>query len=109
MVLGYWAHFVMGKGYEEVEEGPKSDYREINVREMFVSLFQNPQLIILILADLTKWCVKFVTAAAAIYYFRDAMGNPGLMAVYMLCINIAAIIGSYVTRYLTQSLPTAPP
>lgn len=104
MVLGYWAHFVMGKGYEEVEEGPKSDYKRINVREMFVSLFQNPQLIILILADLTKWCVKFVTAAAAIYYFRDAMGNPGLMAVYMLCINIAAIIGSYVTRYLTQKL-----
>lgn len=104
MVLGYWAHFAMGKGYEEPEEGPKADYKRVNVREMFVSLFQNPQLIILILADLTKWCVKFVTAAAAIYYFRDAMGNPGLMTGYMLCINLAAIIGSYVTRYLTQKL-----
>ena len=106
MVVGYWAHFAMGKGYEEPEEteGPKAGYQRVNIKEMFASLFQNPQLIILILADLAKWCVKFVTAASAIYYFRDAMGNPGLMTIYMLCINLAAIVGSYITRYLCAKL-----
>ena len=106
MVVGYWAHFAMGKGFEEPEpaEGPKAGYKKINIKEMFVSLFQNPQLIILILADLAKWCVKFVTAASAIYYFRDAMGNPALMTGYMLCINLTAIVGSYITRYLCAKL-----
>ena len=105
MVVGYWAHFAMGKGYEDPEpEGTVNNYKKINVQEMFVSLFQNPQLILLLLADLAKWCVNFVTAASAIYYFRDAVGNPGLMAGYLLCTNIAAIIGSYVARYLCQKL-----
>ena len=49
--------------------------KKISIADMFKSLFQNPQLIILMLADLAKWCVKFVTAASAIYYFRDAAGN----------------------------------
>ena len=46
----------------------------------------------------------FAAAAAAIYYFRDAMQNPGLMTPYLLAIGLAAIVGSYATRYLAKSL-----
>ena len=72
---------------------------------MFKSLFQNPQLIILMLADLAKWCVKFVTAASAIYYFRDAAGNPGLMVPYALCIALAAMVGAYIVRFWVKAMP----
>lgn len=58
------------------------------IPEMFASLFQNPPLMVLMLADLAKWCVKFVTAASAIYYFRDAMEIRGLMAPYLLSVAI---------------------
>lgn len=106
MVLGYYAHFKMTEGYEEIETENASAAKKnkISVAEMFKSLFANPQLIILMLADLAKWCVKFVTAASAIYYFRDAAGNPGLMTPYALCIALGAIVGAFLTRYMVQKL-----
>ncbi len=103
MVVGYFAHFKMTEGYEEIETADaKRQVNKVNIPEMFRSLFQNPQLLILMIADLAKWCVKFVTAASAIYYFRDAMGNPGYMTPYTLLIAIGAILGAYSVRYLVK-------
>ena len=107
MVVTYFAHFKMTEGYEEIETetaGKKNDKTKITIREMFASLFQNPPLMVLMLADLAKWCVKFVTAASAIYYFRDAMGNPGLMTTYLLCVAIGAIIGAFSMRYIAKAI-----
>ena len=105
MVVGYYAHFKMTEGYEEIETGEnKGKASKVSIPDMFKSLFQNPPLMILMAADLAKWCVKFVTAAAAIYYFRDAMGNPGLMVPYALAIALGAIVGSFATRYFAKSL-----
>lgn len=107
MAVGYFAHFKMTDGYEEIEDASHAKAAQTNktsIPEMFRSLFQNPQLLVLMIADLAKWCVKFVTAASAIYYFRDAMGNPGYMTVYTLSIAIGAIIGAYVVRFLVQKL-----
>lgn len=105
MALGYFAHFKMTDGYEEIEDASHAKAAKTNktsIPEMFRSLFQNPQLLILMIADLAKWCVKFVTAASAIYYFRDAMGNPGYMKGYAFSIAVGAIIGAYVVRFLVQ-------
>ena len=107
MVVTYFAHFKMTEGYEKIETetaGKKNDKTKITIREMFASLFQNPPLMVLMLADLAKWCVKFVTAASAIYYFRDAMGNPGLMTTYLLCVAIGAIIGAFSMRYIAKAI-----
>ena len=71
---------------------------------MFASLFKNPPLMVLMLADLAKWCVKFVTAASAIYYFRDAAGNAGLMTSYTLCVSLGAIVGAFAMRYIAKKL-----
>ena len=106
MVLTYFAHFKMTDGYEDIEtEGAtKAQKNKATVGEMFKSLFQNPQLIFVIIADLAKWCVKFVTAASAIYYFRDAAGNAGLMVPYALAIAIGAIVGAYSMRYIAGKI-----
>lgn len=108
MVVTYFAHFKMTEGYEEIETGEQqargNDKTKVSVPEMFASLFQNPPLMVLMLADLAKWCVKFVTAASAIYYFRDAMGNPGLMSIYTLSVSLGAIIGAFAMRYIAQKL-----
>lgn len=106
MVLGYYAHFKMTEGYEELENGDnaRASANKVSIPDMFRSLFQNPQLLVLMIADLAKWCVKFVTAASAIYYFRDAMGNAGLMVPYSLAIALGAIVGSFATRYIAKAL-----
>lgn len=106
MAATYFAHYKMTDGYEEIEtgSGAKKDYTKVNIPEMFRSLFQNPQLLVLMIADLAKWCVKFVVAASAIYYFRDAAGNAGLMAIYTLLTSLAAIVGAYVARYVAKAV-----
>ena len=107
IVVTYFAHFKMTDGYEEIEPqnaAAKGDKTKVTVPEMFASLFKNPPLMVLMLADLAKWCVKFVTAASAIYYFRDAAGNPGLMAMYTLCVSLGAIIGAFFARYISKAL-----
>lgn len=105
MALGYFAHYKMTDGYEEIEEpGSVKSYNKVSIKEMFASLFQNPQLIVLMIVDLAKWCVKFVTGAAAIYYFRDAMHNQGAMPGYLLAIGIAATVGAFALRYVSKKL-----
>lgn len=107
MVVTYFAHFKMTDGYEELETESQAGSRnkkKVTVPEMFASLFKNPPLMVLMLADLAKWCVKFVTAASAIYYFRDAAGDPGLMKGYTLCVSLGAIIGAFSMRFIAQKL-----
>ncbi|MCI8506711.1 MAG: MFS transporter [Lachnospiraceae bacterium] len=108
MVVTYFAHFKMTEGYEEIETGDeasgKNDKTKVSIKEMFTSLFKNPPLMVLMLADLAKWCVKFVTAASAIYYFRDAVGNPGLMKAYTLSVSLGAIVGAFAMRYIAKTL-----
>ena len=106
MAVGYYAHFKMTEGYEEIEDAnaPKAKANKVSVPDMFRSLFQNPQLMILMVADLAKYVVTFVTAAGAIYYFRDAMGNAGLMTAYTLSISIGTIVGAYSMRHLGKKL-----
>lgn len=108
MVVTYFAHFKMTEGYEVVESAESvkkgTDKTKISIPEMFASLFKNPPLMVLMLADLAKWCVKFVTAASAIYYFRDAMGNPGMMVTYTLSVSLGAIIGAFAMRYIAKAL-----
>ena len=108
MVVTYFAHFNMTDGYEEIETEEQvkkgNDKTKVTIGEMFASLFKNPPLMVLMLADLAKWCVKFVTAASAIYYFRDAIGKPAMMATYTLCVSLGAIIGAFAMRYIAKKL-----
>jgi len=104
MAVTYYAHFRMTEGYEEIEtEGSEATKRKkITVRDMFVSLFQNPTLIVLIIADLAKWCMNFIVAASAIYYFTYTANNVGLQSTYILTTSIAGTIGAYLFRYMSR-------
>lgn len=105
-VIGYFCHFKMTEGYEDVEQERKTDAsskaERVPLKVMFASLFQNAQLMLLMVVDLAKWCVKFVTGAAAIYYFRDAIQNPDLMPPYLLAIGIAAAVGAFALRFFAN-------
>jgi GPH family glycoside/pentoside/hexuronide:cation symporter len=106
MVVGYWVNFRATKGYEEIET-PEDLAREksktkASVKDMFKALFQNPHLCFLILGDFPKYIIKFVPAAAAIYYFRYAAQNQGLMVSYVLISNICAAVGAFVAAFLAR-------
>lgn len=106
MAVTYRFHFLMTEGYEEKEEPGSVLERKnrITGKNLIRSLFANRQLLVLMLADLMKWIFKFISSMAAIYYFRDAMQSPGLMATYVLLVGVTAVIGAYITRYLGARL-----
>ncbi len=106
MGIGMGLHFLMTKGYEisgaEENAKPKEQQAKANLKEQMLSLFKNPSLLILLLADFTRWLVNFVMAAGAIYFFTYVLNNIALMATYLFFANIGALIGSYVMRYLVK-------
>ncbi len=106
MALGYNAHYKMTEGYEDVEDEKvqKVSKTRTSAKDIAASLFQNPMLIVLIIADLAKWCMNFVVSGSAIYYFKYAANNPGMQATYILATSIAAMVGAYAFRYMSSKL-----
>jgi len=111
MAVLYYVHFRMLDGYEETGEqemaNPKAqDKNKTSGRDLGKALLQNPPLIALLVADLTKFMFNFVIAGAAVYYFTYVAQNPGLMATYILISNILCVIGSYLSKNISKKLST---
>ncbi|MDR1567001.1 MAG: MFS transporter [Treponema sp.] len=106
MVFGYWVNFKVTEGYEAVESpediAKKQSKTRASAKDMVKALFQNSHLCFLILGDFPKWIIKFVTAGAAIYYFRYVAQNAGLLPQYLLISNIAAALGGFVAAFLAK-------
>jgi len=106
MVVLYYVHFKMFDGYEDVEVStasvPKKD--KTTGADLFRSLLQNPPLIVLMLADFSKWMFNFVVNGVAIYYFTYIARNPGFLFWYMLITNGCCVVGSYLAKNIAKKL-----
>ena len=108
MAILYFCHFKMFEGYEEIESvtETKKDSARTSGGDLHRALFQNPPLLILILADLAKWMFNFVCMGAAVYYFTYVANNKGLQPQYILYANILCVIGSYISKNLAKKFST---
>ena len=105
MVAGYFIHFKVTDGYEEIEDpnAPKATSKTATPKDMAKALVENPPLLLLVIADLAKWIVKFLVASSAVYYFVYVMGT-GLQANYMLLANLMGVIGAFAARFIAKKL-----
>ena len=112
MVLTYFVHFKISDGYEEPEDEATiqakklAEQNKMKVGQMFAMLVKHPIVILIMIADLAKWCVNFTTKGAAIYYWRDAAHNPALQTTYTLLTSIAGIVGAYCARFIVKKVST---
>ena len=112
MVLTYFVHFKISDGYEEPEDEATiqakklAEQNKMSVGQMFAMLVKHPIVILIMIADLAKWCVNFTTKGAAMYYWRDAAHNAGLQATYTLLTSIAGIVGAYCARFIVKKVST---
>lgn len=110
MVIMYFVHFKLFEGYEETgaEELARThaEQKKMSAGVLAKSLFQNAPLLILLLADLSKWIFNFVMSGIAVYYFTYVAQNPALLPQYILIANVAGIIGSYTSKYFSKKLST---
>lgn len=108
MAFFYFCHFKMFDGYEEVEQvtEKKADRTRTSGRDLMKSLAGNPSLIALLLADIAKWMFNFVCMGAAVYYFTYVAGNAGMLTTYILISNILCVVGSYLSKYISNRITT---
>ena len=106
MVIGYFIHFKITDGYEEIEDpkNPKAAAKNATPVDMAKALVANPPLLVLVVADLAKWIVKFLVASSAVYYFVYINGNNVLQTNYMLLANLMGVIGAFAARFLATTL-----
>ncbi|MDO5401108.1 MAG: MFS transporter [Eubacteriales bacterium] len=105
MAVGYFVHFKITDGYEEIEDpkAPRIKQKQTTPKDMAKALLENQPLLLLVLADLAKWIVKFLVAASAVYYFKYAMGT-GLQITYVFFANLAAVLGAFLARYIAKKM-----
>ena len=106
--IGYFIHFKMTEGYEDSESSEAAAAaavkNKVSVPDMFRALFQNSQLLILIVAY-TVWCIyQFVFAGTAVYYWRIVAGDVNLNNTFILFTSIGSIIGAISARQVVKML-----
>ena len=110
MAVGYFIHFKMFDGYEETgaEEmaKPKADQAKTSVGDLAKTLFTNVPLLMLILADLSRWMFNFVLAGIAIYYFKYVAQAPALYSTYIMIVNLIGVVGAYTGKFWANKLST---
>jgi GPH family glycoside/pentoside/hexuronide:cation symporter len=108
MVLGYFVNFLATTGYEEIETSEdlakKQSKTKASVKDMAKSLFQNPHLCFLIIADIAKFAIRFVPGAVAAYYFQYVANDMKLLPQYILIVNIGAFVGAFLSGFLAKKL-----
>ena len=105
MVIGYFIHFKITDGYEEIEDpkAPKAAAKSATPKDMAIALATNKPLLILVVADLAKWIVKFLVASSAVYYFVYVNGT-NLQTNSMLLANLMGVVGAFAARFLAKKL-----
>ena len=108
-IATYWGHFKMFEGYEQTGEEEKASKvktkrAKTGPMDLIKGLALNPPLLILLLADLGKWCFNFVVAGTVVYYFKYIANDMPAQAWYTLMIAFASVIGSYFSRNIGKVL-----
>ncbi len=112
MVFTYFVHFKLSEGYEAPEDEATiqakklAEQNKMKVGQMFAMLIKHPIVILIMIADLAKWCVNFVSKGAAIYYWRDAAANPAMQKTFTLLSSIAAALGALCARAVVKKIST---
>lgn len=107
MGIGMIIHFKMFKGYEDTgaeerQNAAKAKRARTKPMDLIRALIANPPLLILLIADLGKWCFNFIVAGVVVYYFQYVAKNPPVMATYTLVIAFTAVIGAYFSRTVAK-------
>ena len=110
VVVLYFAHFKMFDGYEEVStedvQETKKDTTKTSGMDLVRALLQNPPLIALMIADLSKWAFNFIVSGIAMYYFTYVAKDAGLLTTYILISNIFCVVGSYLAKSVAKKFST---
>ena len=109
----YNVHFFLTKGYEKEytkeelanwKNEKKSDNSQNSFGDLMRAVFQNPNALVLVLADMAKWIFNFTVGGISVYYFTYVAFDPGMNALYITAANVACVIGAWAGMPLAKLL-----
>lgn len=106
-LLCYLVHYVITKGYdipEEAEDGKVK--KSASLVDIIKTIFTNPQLLIVVVADSLRLVGFYGFAAAAAYYARIVMGDPGAVSIILIIFNGGTFLGSLMSGIVVKRLGT---
>lgn len=103
-LVTYWALFRMTAEYdtENVEATKKKE--KVSISEMLVLLVTNPPLLVLVLAETSRYIAQMVLMGMAMYYFQYAFNNVAMMAVMLTSMNLVGFGGTLAVEYIAQKI-----
>lgn len=113
MLVGYYVHFVLTKGYEEtsinelekdMEKSEPVIAQKAGAGAMVKNLFLNPPLLVLMVADLAKNLVIFMYFAVLVYQYQYVLQRMDMLSLHILITAISTTVGSYSAAFLIKKL-----
>ena len=102
--FGFLAQFKLTEGYEGegIDEIKTRKQQKVGLKDVFMNLVTNDQLLCLFLANSCTSCVSYILTKCAAYYWRSINGNAGMMGTYSLVVNSLGILGTLAVGEATK-------
>ena len=104
--LTYFIHYQITKGYDIPEEQGKSGKKTVSLPDMLKAIVQNPQLLVLLLADAMRLIAFYMIAACAGYYTKIVLENPSAVSILLVLFNAGTLVGSLMAKQIVAKLGT---
>lgn len=109
-IPGYYAHFKLTAGYEmtrkDLEKAGNQDTaakkNRITFKEIVKVISSNLQVLWVLLINSCTQLTLFVFSYMSVYIFNMTMERPDLYALYLMIVNVGAVIGSILANIATK-------
>ncbi|MDR1205629.1 MAG: MFS transporter [Peptococcaceae bacterium] len=108
MFITYMVHFKLADGFEGNGKVGKVAEERLSFKDMAIACAAVPEIIPLIIADITSTLGAFLLPGLVVYMYRYVIMDGtqmGMMAVHNLAIGFAGMIGSYTARWWMKKIP----
>lgn len=101
----YLVHYFITKGYDTPEDNAvTSGKKSVSLIDMFKVIGTNPQLLLLLLGDAIRLVGFYMVAAAAAFYAKIVLGEPGAVSMLLIMFNAGALVGSLFSGRFAKKL-----
>lgn len=113
MLIGFLIIFKMTDGYEELPTKDVNVQQAKNVSkkkekssigQILKNLFQNPPLLMLLIADYGRMTTSFLMSGVIVYYYTYVAESLGLMSLHILLTAIGGIMGNLITPIINKKI-----
>lgn len=107
-IIGFVGQFFLFLGTKEFDKASDfvkpsaSGAGNENMVKKYIDTLKNPQLVVIILAEMLRWGIMMTLISLVMYYFSYIIGDPGMMTVSMTVQSVLALLFSFVAPSIVK-------